>query len=276
MKKMIILALLVLVKGCYDSDLEFEDQYRIVVESYLYEGNPGSTLTLTSMISFGNDSTGGDPISDALVTLISGDSDWIYIEDDSIAGTYTLIDGPEPVPGDEFQLQIETLDKVLYATTRIPEMPPAVSLSATSMNIPKVEDMMEFHDMEWPDPIELSWDNPSGEYFFITIENIESNPATIMPDPPQADDFPHAGPDVVFRKVTQPTNGEYMQITPRDLTHYGTHRIIFYHVNEEYAKLYQSLDQDTHELNEPYTNVENGLGIFTAFSSDTLYFEVGL
>jgi hypothetical protein len=40
------------------------------------------------------------------------------------------------------------------------------------------------------------------------------------------------------------------------------------------VNLYSSLNQDSRELNEPYSNVTNGLGIFTAFNSDTLYIEV--
>jgi hypothetical protein len=35
-----------------------------------------------------------------------------------------------------------------------------------------------------------------------------------------------------------------------------------------------SLNQDSRELNEPYSHIRNGLGIFTAFNSDTVYFEV--
>lgn len=45
-------------------------------------------------------------------------------------------------------------------------------------------------------------------------------------------------------------------------------------VNDEYVNLYNSLNQDSRELNEPYTNIQNGLGIFTAFNSDTLYLQV--
>ena len=74
--------------------------------------------------------------------------------------------------------------------------------------------------------------------------------------------------------ITQPTNDNFYSIDIRQLTHYGTHRIVFTSVNDEYVNLYSSLNQDSRELNEPYSNIENGLGIFTAFNSDTLYFQV--
>ena len=268
-RKTYLFALFLLLAGCYDTELVFEDQYRIVVQSYLYVGVGESETILSSMISFGNDSTGGDPISGAVITLTGDSEEWIYGEIDTVPGTYMLENAPEFVPGEPYTLHIETSDYLLEASTVIPESPPEVNMSATSISIPRVADM---RDITWPDPIVLTWENPQGESFFVQIENIESNPSTIRPDPP--DDFPHKGGGFVFQMVTRPTSGESYSITPMDLTHYGTHRIIFYRVNEEYANLYQSLDQDSRELNEPFSNVKNGLGIFTAFNSDTLYFEV--
>ncbi len=40
-------------------------------------------------------------------------------------------------------------------------------------------------------------------------------------------------------------------------------------VNEEYAPLYATLQQDSRDLNEPFTNITGGLGVFTAFAADT-------
>jgi hypothetical protein len=82
---------------------------------------------------------------------------------------------------------------------------------------------MEQGTLEFPDPIELSWDNPSGNYYFFRIENSEDNPGSIRPDPP--DDGPFSWGGFVFQMVTRPVNGESYRIDKRDLTHYGTHRI---------------------------------------------------
>jgi len=57
-------------------------------------------------------------------------------------------------------------------------------------------------------------------------------------------------------------------------TQYGTHKVTIYHVNEEYALLYETSTQDSRDLNEPYTNINNGLGIFSGFASQEVYFEV--
>lgn len=45
-------------------------------------------------------------------------------------------------------------------------------------------------------------------------------------------------------------------------------------VNQEYANLYDNLEQDSRDLNGPPTNIKNGLGIFSAFNSQNVYFEV--
>ena len=77
-----------------------------------------------------------------------------------------------------------------------------------------------------------------------------------------------------FQFITEPTDLDTYTIRGMTLTQYGTHRVILYKVNDEYAELYEFQEQDSRYFNEPPSNVINGLGIFTAFNSDTIYFEV--
>jgi len=252
--------------------MEFEDQYKPVVEAYLYVNKEVGNVHLSSMISFGADSLGGESITDARVVLEGEADSWVLFHDDSIPGRYYMEEQPAMVPGDTFHLTIELEEEILNAATVIPEAPPAVSMSSHSIWIPKVDDMREFMGVEMPDPVELTWDNPEAKYYFLHIQNIESYPISIMPDPPANRPAPPGR--FVFQMITEPTNNNYYLIDLRQMEYFGTHRIIFTSVNEEYVYLYNSLNQDTRELNEPFSNVENGLGIFTAFNSDTLYLEV--
>lgn len=261
-----------IVQGCYDSSLIFEDQYRVVLEAYIYQGKKVQNVKLSSMISFGNDSTGGAPISDALMVLESAAKSWALLENDSIPGLYYLLDDLEFNPGDTYKLTASSDENEISATTVIPEAPPVILLSVDSIGIKQAHDMMDIRDIEMPDPLELTWDNPELEYYFFRIQNIETSAELIRPEPP--DDMPFARGGFAFQMDTRPVNDASYRIEMQGLTHYGTHRIIVYSVNDEYVQLYNSQDQDSRELNEPFSNVENGLGIFTAFSSDTLYFEV--
>ena len=75
--------------------------------------------------------------------------------------------------------------------------------------------------------------------------------------------------------ISEPQISSFYAIFPRrEFSHYGTHQIIVYRVNPEYAALYERSGNSTLSLEEPPTNIENGLGIFTGASSDTLYLEV--
>lgn len=271
-KRFSILLLISSLAGCYDSELVFEDQYEVVVEAYLYVNKQENKVNLSNMISFGSDTVGGEMITGADLSLHHDAQSWILTQSDSIPGTYFLEEELAMIPGDTFMLLVELGEEILYAKTIVPDDPPPLSMSASSIRIPKAESIMEFRDVEMPDPMELSWDNPEAKYFFLNIQNIESYPISIMPDPPE--DRPFAGGGFAFQMITQPTNDNFYSIDMRQLTHFGTHRVIFTSVNDEYVNLYNSLNQDTRELNEPYSNIKNGLGIFTAFNSDTLYFEV--
>lgn len=271
-KRLSILFIIPLLSGCYDTELLFENQYKAVVEAYLYVDKEIKNINLSSMISFGDDSTGGEKITDAIILLGRDQVIWTLIHDNSAPGNYYLEETLLMVPGDTFTLAVERNDEVLTAKTIIPDDPPAVTMSATAISIPKVESMRDFRNITMPDPVELNWDNPEAKYYFLNIQNIESNPTPIMPDPPEHSPFARGG--FAFQMVSRPTNDNFYSILPQTLTHYGTHRIIMTSVNDEYVNLYNSMNQDSRELNEPYTNIENGLGIFTAFNSDTLYLQV--
>lgn len=268
----ILIGFVPLLGGCFDSDLVFEDQYEPVVEAYLYVDKKVDNISLSSMISFGADSLGGESITDAMVILEGERESWILVHDDSIPGRYFMDEMPEMGQGDTFQLSIELGEETLSAVTVIPEDPPVVTMSTQTIYITKVDDMMEYRSLEMPDPVEFTWENPEAKYYFLDIQNIESNPVSIIPDPPLDRPAPPEG--LAFQMITEPTNNNYYAIDIRQLEYFGTHRIVFTSINDEYAYLYNSLNQDTRELNEPYSNIENGLGIFTAFNSDTLYLEV--
>lgn len=83
------------------------------------------------------------------------------------------------------------------------------------------------------------------------------------------------GLGINFEFTTTPTQENVLSLRPLiHYTQYGTHKVTIYHVNEEYALLYETSTQDSRDLNEPYTNINNGLGIFSGFASQEVYFEV--
>ena len=115
------------------------------------------------------------------------------------------------------------------------------------------------------EPVDLSWSNPDNQFYYVLVENIEDNPESVFVNLPFERNFSF---------ITEPTSADAYLLETRTLDQYGTYRVVLYRVNQEYVDLYEQSGQDSRDLNEPLTNVENGLGVFTAFNSDTVYFEV--
>ena len=47
-----------------------------------------------------------------------------------------------------------------------------------------------------------------------------------------------------------------------------------YKINKDYYSLFENQQQDGYELNEPPSNVINAFGVFSAFASDSTFFEI--
>jgi hypothetical protein len=52
------------------------------------------------------------------------------------------------------------------------------------------------------------------------------------------------------------------------------HAVILYKLNPEYSTLYDDSGNSSINLKAPYSNITNGLGIFTGMNADTLYLNV--
>ncbi len=132
----ILLFLMLMTRACFDTSLEFEDHYKVVVEAYLYKDRDVKNIKLSSMISFGEDTTGGTAISDAFVTLEREGEFWQLLENESTPGTYFLDDEFIMEPGDSFNLSVTLEETVISAATLMPNYPPSIQISASSIGIP--------------------------------------------------------------------------------------------------------------------------------------------
>ncbi|MEN8230029.1 MAG: hypothetical protein ABFS38_17850, partial [Bacteroidota bacterium] len=103
-------------------------------------------------------------------------------------------------------------------------------------------------------------------YHIVLVENIETDPVPIR-------SFGDSeAPAPFFRN--EPTQGDSYEINPRSFIYFGTHRLVLFQVNPEYAVLYDERDNSSQNLTDPSTTITNGYGIFTGMSSDTLWIEV--
>ncbi len=77
-----------------------------------------------------------------------------------------------------------------------------------------------------------------------------------------------------FRFVSEPTDASSLNFLSGSVESFVTYSVKVYHINEEYVAIYENSNQDSRDLNEPPSNVQNALGVFSAFNSQEVFFEV--
>ncbi len=267
-KYLLILTLTgLLIQACTDDTPLISDQDLIVVWAYLYNGEQAVRIKLTSTLPLDADTTAVPPINDAQVALLQSGQRYNFEPAGGDSGHYCYPgDDLAFSAGDQFEIEVWHNDQVVTASTVIPPVPEEIDVNSSTMTVPNfgdIESMMEWRDSE-DNEVVVTWVNDADNWYYVTIVNVDPNPVAI---------------DNEFGKFVQefifpPINDDEYRIRMPSITHLGRHKITVYRVNQEYVDLYESQEQDSRDLNEPLTNVENGLGIFTAFSSDSVFIQV--
>ena len=251
--------------SCEKQNTEVTESKTTVVEGYLHAGKSIDSLKITQSLSL---ALADNTIAlDDLVVNISDSSNQYALNSigNGIYQNAELI-----IENDKnYRLEIERDGAIVSAETYIPNKKEA-QISLTQVELPKIELNAP---IGFPtgsiDAVEITWDNSEGDYYYVSIRNIETNPEIV-----NENDAANGGLSRRFI-ISEPQISSFYAIFPRrEFSHYGTHQIIVYRVNPEYAALYESSGNSTLSLEEPPTNIENGFGIFTGASSDTLYLEV--
>ena len=271
--KILAVLCIIIISSCEDVPDFDPGKSEPVVEAFIYEGESVDDIYLKKTVPF-NTGSNIEPehISDAIVTISGNGQDFVLSPLTDQQGRY-IYDGNDLSVniGDNYQLTFEYEDRIISSTTTIPSKPEGVATSQESIEIPEINSLLDLIDFResFQQTIDVIWNNNNGSYYYLVIENIEDNPESIDPTDVLG------GLGINFEFTTSPTQQNILKL--RALIHYtqyGMHKVTIYHVNEEYALLYETSSQDSRDLNEPYTNINNGLGIFSGFASQEVYFEV--
>lgn len=242
-----------------------------VVEGYLYSDQTTHHVQLSLMIPLTSTDTIPEPINDAEVILRHNDAAYPFSLAPGDSGLYEYTrDNLTIREGETYALEIHTRNSTLSSETSVPPAPENVSISDEIIYIDSDQSFIEIVQ-NLPEP-EITWNNPEERYFYIVVENLENQPEPIISNEnaPGFNGGLFAG-NLLFR--TTPTNNDSYTINLRG-GYYGLHKATIYSVNRDYVNLYEEREQDSRQLNEPPTNIENGLGIFTSFSSKSIYFRI--
>ncbi|MBA4055197.1 MAG: hypothetical protein C0490_10830 [Marivirga sp.] len=250
--------------SCTEDNEISSDNNPLVVEAYLHVNRPAKVIVsnLAGVQAVDVDQLSVSIISNEGIVILASVGDGIYTSDSndlvrSDAGDYTL--------------KIATRTGEISSLTVVPAKPTDFQLSKTEMTIEPIDFSSGFPFGNTSDEsVELSWSNPSDEYYFTFFQNIEDNPELINS---ALDTIGGNAPMLFFRG--EPIQGNSSTIRSSQFQYYGRYHVILFHVNPDYAALYKE-QENTSSLNltSPFTNVVNGLGIFTAIHSDTILFTV--
>lgn len=264
----LLLFLVILFTACQEENINNIKTKTAVVTGYLFAGQACDSIRITEATSYSSNDSLTVTLDDLNVTLDDGNQSYSL---SPIGGGYYRNADLIIESGKTYTLQFEHNGKSVSAKTFVPEQR-SFAISDTLIGMEKIEfsNGPPSGGFTAVDPIELSWDNPEGDYYYVVVQNIESNPEYVNEIFEEQDSLFSN-----FRFTTEPQIMDFYSIDPRrEIEQFGRHRVILYRVNPEYASLYNVSDASTLSITEPPSNVENGLGILTGVASDTLYFRV--
>lgn len=268
--QLLIWAITFSLHSCNESDqLAFNDVP--VVESYLTSNKPVS-LQISRKTAFDENVALSDDDINALQVKIKYDNQSRIIP---AAGDGLYVDSAfVPEEGTVYELEFAYNGKTVSSSTQIPSKPVNFEQSVTEIEVQGFTAGGGFgggfggERPTMPDPVRLTWTNDDSGYYMVVIENIETSPTAINDFGDDEDDAPRR----IFRN--EPTQSNRLEIPAMNFQYYGRHRLILFHLNAEYAALYNDTGNTSQNLTNPVTNVENGLGIFTGINADTLMIKV--
>ena len=263
--------ILLLISSCTNDSPTIPQSDLIVVRGYIYAGETIDDIQLTSTLPLGSEETQAPPINDAQVSLIKDGTQYDLVLSAGDSGYYHYEgDDLKVETNDFFQIQVKYEDQDVFGFSEVPEAPKNVTISKTTLTFPDFDTIWELRQQGVSmDSIRASmmltvnWAQEEDALYYILVENIDENPVAF--------ETQFGRPPREF--ISQPTSrGEYT-VNAMMMTHLGKHIVKVFRVNQEYADLYQSRNQDSRDLNEPLTNIEGGLGVFSAFNCDSVFFD---
>ena len=268
--------------SCEDEAIYTPDE-RFVLQAYLYANEPVWDVSIRNAVPLTVTDSIGEPINDAIITLYKNDVAYTLVSS-SDTGSYQYVGNDLTVEKDDvFSIEAIVGEKTASGTTSVPDSPEGVTMTVESIVLPEIKldavtGRPEFGVMQalrgLIDEVQLDvvWDNPNELLHFVVIENDEDDQETLFPD--FGGKFGSSGGRGSFQRISAPTRESSYEINFSEIQYWGKYIVKVYRVNQEYADLYENLEQDSRDLNEPPTNIKNGLGIFSAFNSQNFYFRV--
>jgi hypothetical protein len=265
---LLVWAAALLSGGCQEPTSP-EDLNRLVVQAYLYADQPVADVYISSSFAIGSTDTAGPPVSAATVRLSRNGTVYTLSPVTDRPGYYRYEGSDLSVlTGNVFSLDVQWGSQHATASTVVPMPPADIVTSADTVRVRVETGFGGMQRVVSDDSCVVRWTGSEGDLFFVALENVDSNAVQIT-----SSSLPGM---LGMGMPSQPMPQNHYRIRTESLRETGNHVVRVYRVNKEYADLYRSRAQDTRSLNEPLTNIQNGLGVFSAFASDSVGVVVAL
>jgi hypothetical protein len=258
------ISIILTLNSCLQEDVQLAFNDIPVVESYLVNTKPVSVKIARKTPYDSNVALSNENLALLQVKILYDDQ--IRLIPSVGNGEYkdaTFI----PLEGVEYRLEFEFNGHTVSSSTEILSKPENFKQSVKQIIMPSIDFSTRPPTRPaMPDPVKLTWTNTDNSYYMVVIENLETAPIAI-------NDYGDRIPPVrSFRNA--PTQTNLHEIPSMQFQYYGRHRLIVYHLNADYAALYNDTGNSSQNLTNPTTNILNGLGIFTGINADTLLLNV--
>lgn len=244
-----------------------------VVEAYVFAGEPVREVTVKKLVPLSEPEGKSEIVDNANIVLRKDGSDYLLTYN-SFKKKYRYEgNNLDLLPLDVLGLEVEVNGRVATATAMVPTPPVGIAISKDEMVIPEIKSAADFltgNPLEGAE-VTVTWSNPDNELHYTSVEFRSNLLKPILPG-----DVQEVVDGIIedFGIITTPSTDTTLTVLGATLPSYGRYIVKVYKVNQEYADLYESETQDSRELNEPPSNIINARGIFSAFASDSIFFEV--
>lgn len=230
---------------------------RAVIQAYLYANHTIDVL-VTKEISLSDSSATAQTLDNLTINMSDGVKSYTLKSQGS--GHYFstfAVDSSKT-----YAMSFVYNGNTVSASTTIPSKPLGFKSSVSTIAVPVVGVFNPSAPPVFPDPVQLTWSNDTKDFYLVVVQNTDISPTLINPD---GNGFERTNR---FFRLT-PTQAAEQEIRAQQFQYFGNHNIILYHVDANYASLYNGNGSNSTNLTAPFTNVTNGLGIFTGINADT-------
>ncbi|MBD80978.1 MAG: hypothetical protein CL840_18820 [Crocinitomicaceae bacterium] len=254
MKNTIFIVLLLLSVGCSKLDSTADTVRKEIVVEGILEAGSNPQITLSKVLVFGTDEVSNGDLDSLSVFIENREEVFLLVPDSSLPGSFSN-NNVYVEEGQEYILRFNYQSYQIVARTTVPTIPVNVEVTPLALGIPE-----SVTPGSQPKTL-VTWDNPNNDYHVIIIEYLETDYNPIN-ESLNEEEFPK------YRVVsTDPTNANsYNLDTRRHFLFFGKYKLSVMKLNEEYVNFYENIGQSSLSLSEPISNIENGLGVFTAIN----------